>query len=158
MSENTTTETTAPLSTTEQWRAAQERLATPEGAAEAVARVRANQDASLRLEMHRRWGYADEDMAQGLEKAAYATQRLGLSDEAATEAEKLLGPAGALELAAEWGDALSSLPPDMTPAQAAEEVADLITDRAFYERLRAGDKRALRRWEALTTLAARKAR
>ena len=112
----------------------------------------------MKAELHRRWGYRDEDIAQGLEKATYTTQRLALGEDAADEAERLLGPVNALEVAAKWADGLSALPPGMTPEHAAEEIRDLIPNRAFFARLEAGDRAAHRLWDGLNTLAARRRR
>lgn len=128
---------------------------------DAEARSRADawsdqQSKAMKAELHRRWGYRDEDVAQGLEKAAYTTQRLALGEEAADEAERLLGPVNALEVAAKWADGLSSLPPSMTPEHAAEEIRDLIPNREFFARLEAGDRAAHRLWDGLNTLAARR--
>lgn len=143
MSENTTTEQAAP------------------DALDTEARARADawqaqKAAALKLEVHHAFGYSDSVVAREMEKVDYARARLDLSDDAVHEAERLLGTVGALEVGARWGDALSSLPPSLTPEQAHEEIRDLKASRTFYERLASGDRAAHRLWDGLHALAARR--
>ena len=116
----------------------------------------AQKAAALKREVHHAFGHSDSAVERELGKVDYARARLDLSDEAIHEAETLLGTVGALEVGARWGDALSSLPPSLTPEQAHEEIRDLMPDKAFFARLESGDRAAHRLWDGLHALAARR--
>lgn len=129
--------------------------ATPGPTPEAVAAVEAAGVAraeQIDRDARSLWGPSfDRRMAAG----ELAIQRLGIDAEGAAEAERLLGPIGALEFAAEAGEGLAMIDPETTPAEALERIAELVTDRAFFERMRAGDRVAHKVWNGLNLIAAR---
>lgn len=113
---------------------------------------------ATRIEMHRRWGWGDDDVRRGLEKVDYTTARLGITPAQADEAENLLGAENAMEYGAKLADDLAAVPVGTTPDQAEEIRRDLIADRDFGARLAAGDRKALRYWGGICEIAARRSR
>lgn len=151
MSETTPTE---PMTTTERWQAEQAHRATPEGAAEWAARQQAERDGQVEKNLRAQWGGDESGFRRAQAAIELANTRLGITSDQSAQLERLIGKEGAAELARETGEALAMIDPETTPAEAREIMRELRTDRSFLARLDAGDRRAIKEWDALNTIAA----
>lgn len=154
MSENTTTEQAPEQTPGERWRAEQKRLSTPEGAQEAQDRAEAKRNEQIARRLRESWGGDESGFQRGLVAVELTQTRLGLTPEQVADAERLMGVEGATDLARRTGEALALIDPDTTPAEARERMDELMSDPGFLARMKDGDRRAVKTWDALNTIAA----
>ncbi len=103
------------------------------------------------------WGGTPDDVETGMALADEAIARLGMTQD---EVDARVGddPKRAVEALTDWrelGRGFRHLPQTMTAGEARIRRDELMSDRSFYEKLKAGDRVANDTWRAINHLASR---
>lgn len=121
----------------------------------AAERERVERDRKTTDYLRTQWGQHDSDIHRGLAANELAAERLGLTDADRAALETWVGRERALEIGREAGEALATIDPSMTPAEARVRVKELQRTPGFLDRLREGGPALQREWSGLVHLAAR---
>lgn len=120
-----------------------------------IANEALRRDEAIAADIRERFGGDLSGVSRGLEAVSLARERLRITDDEAFELDRWMGEGNAAEYAARAGEALATIDPETTPAEARERIRELRTDRGFFELLERGDRRAHKLWDGLNLVAAR---